>query len=138
MAQPAASIPHGPRVLVAEDNFLIGEFIRQVLVDLGCTVLGPFDALEDVLGAIRVNQFDGALLDLDLNSVSILPAASELAARGIPFIVATGRTTAGLPALLAQAPLLTKPFEVPELERLVLRSFPRGTAFDRNVGSVLI
>lgn len=125
MNPSAVSVPHGPRVLVAEDNVLIGEFLRQILIDLGCTVLGPFDALDDVLGAIRGVPFDGALLDLDLDGVSILPAASELAARGIPFIVATGqRSSAGLPAPLAQAPFLTKPFEVPEFERLVLRTFP--------------
>jgi len=35
MNQPAAAVPHGPRVLVAEDNFLIGETIRQILVELG-------------------------------------------------------------------------------------------------------
>lgn len=125
MNQSEAAARHGPRVLVAEDNFLIGEIICQILVDLGCTVVGPFRRLDEVLSAIRVDAFDGALLDLDLDGVSILPAAIELTARGIPFIVATGhRNPAGLPALLAQAPFLTKPFEVPEFERLVLRTFP--------------
>ena len=125
MNRPASGVPHGPRVLVAEDNVLIGEFVQQILVDLGCRVAGPFVRLDEVLSAIRDDAFDGALLDLDLDGVSILPAASELAARGIPFIVATGHgTLAGLPALLAGAPVLTKPFEVPYLERLVLSTFP--------------
>ena len=125
MNQSAAAVLHGPRVLVAEDNFLIGETIREILVDVGCTVAGPFGRLDEVLSAIRVDAFDGALLDLDLDGVSTLPAASELAARGIPFIVATGhRNSAGLPPLLARAPFLTKPFQVPELEGLVLKTFP--------------
>lgn len=126
MTRPAGTAAsQGPRVLVAEDNFLIGETIRQILLDLGCTVAGPFGRLDEVLGAIMGDPFDGALLDVDLDGVSILPAASELAARRIPFIVATGhRISAGFPALLAQAPLLAKPFTVPELERLVLGTFP--------------
>ena len=124
MNQSAAAVLHGPRVLVAEDNFLIGETIREILVDLGCTVAGPFVRLDEVLSAIHVDAFDGALLDLDLDGVSILPAASGLAARGIPFIVATGHNSAGLPPLLARATFLTKPFQVPELEGLVLKTFP--------------
>lgn len=123
MNQPAAAA-HGPRVLVAEDNFLIGETIREILVDLGCSVAGPFSRLDEVLSVIRVGPFDGALLDMDLDGVSILPAASELAARGIPFIVATGHgKSAALPALLAQAPFLTKPFAVEDLTRLVRTTF---------------
>lgn len=125
MNQAAAPTLRGPRVLVAEDNFLIGESIRQILVDLGCTVAGPFERLDEVLSVIRAEAFDGALLDLDLDGVSTLPAASELNARGIPFIVATGyRSQAGLPALLAGAPFLIKPFQVTELEELVLKTFP--------------
>jgi DNA-binding response OmpR family regulator len=125
MTQPAAKVDNGPRVLVAEDNYLIGDTIRLILQDLGCEVVGPFARLEEVLSAIQIDTFDGALLDLDLNGESILPAASELDARGIPFIVATGREkSARLPELLAQAPFLTKPFQVPELERLVLKNFP--------------
>lgn len=129
MDQPAIEAPPGPRVLVAEDNLLIGEFIRQILVDFGCTVFGPVGELDEVLGAIRVDPFDGAILDLDLGGVSILPAASELAARGIPFIVASGqRASADLPAPMAQAPFLTKPFDVAQLRKLVLETFPSGPA----------
>jgi len=129
MNQALANVAHRPTVLVAEDNNLIGEFIRQILVDLGCTVLGPFEDLDGVMDAIRVGPFDGALLDLELDGASILPAATELAEHGIPFIVATGqRSSAGLPALLAQAPFLSKPFDVPEFERLVLSTFPRRQA----------
>lgn len=122
---PPAAVPPGPRVLIAEDNVLIGEFVRQILVDAGCRVFGPYEGLDEVLSAIRNNPVDGALLDLELDGVSIGPAATELSERGIPFIIATGqRNPQGLPALLAQAPFLTKPFDVPQLEKLVLGTFP--------------
>jgi len=130
MNQPAAEAPRGLRVLVAEDNVLIGAFIRQILEDIGCTVVGPFEGLEEVLGAIRIDSLDGALLDLELDGVSVLPAAYALAELRIPFIVATGqRSRAGHPALLARAPFLTKPFEAAQLEGLVLSTFgPRHAA----------
>jgi CheY-like chemotaxis protein len=118
----------GVCVLVAEDNLLSGEFIRQILVDLGCTVVGPMDGLNETLRAIQTNDLDGALLDVQLGDANIYPAAHELALRGIPFILLTGRSSLfGLPSLLARAPLLTKPFDVSLLEVMVSRTFrPRA------------
>jgi len=125
MSQPATESARAFRVLVAEDNLMIGEFIRQILVDLGCTVAGPFETLKEVLEAIRVDRVDGAILDLELGDENCLPAVSALVERGIPYIVASGhRTAAGLPASLAQSPFLSKPFDIPEFERLVSSTFP--------------
>jgi len=130
MSRIAADPPRGLRVLVAEDNLLIGEFIRQILIDLECTVIGPLDDVEEVLRTIQASDLDGALLDVQLGEASIYPAASELALRGIPFILATGRgSLADLPALLASAPILTKPFGVPQLEAIM------GSTFRPHVGS---
>lgn len=124
MSQIAPCSLQGLRILIAEDNYLIGESIRQILMDMECTVIGPIDDLDEVLGAIRSTEIDGALLDVQLGDVSIHPAASELARRGIPFILATGcENVARLPVLLAQAPLLNKPFEAAQLERIVSRTF---------------
>lgn len=114
----------GMRVLVAEDNFLIGEFVRQILTDMGCSVTGPIGDLNELLEAIRLDLFDGALLDLDLDGVSVLPAANALAEHGTPFIVASGRgNLTGLPALLARAPQLAKPYNAGALEQAVSRTF---------------
>jgi DNA-binding response OmpR family regulator len=111
-------------VLVAEDNLLIGEFIRLILIDLGCAVVGPLDDLDETLRAIQANDLDGALLDVQVGKANILLAANELKLRGIPFILATGRGSLhGLPSLLASAPLLAKPFDVQRLEEMVSRTF---------------
>jgi DNA-binding response OmpR family regulator len=118
----------GLRVLIAEDNFLIGESLRELLVDLGCAVIGPVPDLAEVMAAIEAEGFDAALLDIHLGDANILPAATELASRGIPFIVTTGGDSpAGLPILLARAPRLNKPFGVRRLEEVMNDAFlPRG------------
>ncbi len=118
------------RVLIAEDNFLIGDLIAQILGDAGCEIVGPFEELGEVLGAVRQGLLDGAVLDLELNGACVLPAAAALAERDIPFILATGRgNSAGLPGLLARAPFLSKPFEAAQLQKLVLSTFgPRCAA----------
>jgi DNA-binding response OmpR family regulator len=118
----------GLRVLIAEDNFLIGESLRDLLIDLGCVVIGPVPDLAEVMAAIEAGGFDAALLDIHLGDANILPAASELASRGIPFIVTTGGgSPVGLPIPLARAPRLHKPFDARRLEEAMDAAFlPRA------------
>jgi DNA-binding response OmpR family regulator len=113
-----------PRVLIAEDNFLIGEFMRQVLIDLGYAVVGPFTTLEETLQNIETTDIDGAVLDVQLGADNILPAAQLLELRRIPFIVTTGHEVlADQPSVLANAMLLVKPFEVKQLAAMVTEAF---------------
>ncbi len=123
MSKIAFNALRGLRILVAEDNLLIGESIRQALMDMECTVIGPFADLDGVLGAIGTTPLDGALLDVQLGDEDIHPAARELTRRRIPFILATGGGRAETSAPLANAPLLMKPFDLPELERLLRKTF---------------
>jgi DNA-binding NtrC family response regulator len=128
MGEIASNSFQGLHVLVAEDNFILSELVRQVLVDLHCSVIGPIDDLTGTLAAIRSSKhIDGALLDVQLGEENILPAAQELALRGVPFILTTGHANlVGLPALLANAPLLTKPFDLQGLQDMMKSTFGRG------------
>ncbi|MGZ6014135.1 MAG: hypothetical protein ACXWKM_00180 [Phenylobacterium sp.] len=118
----------GLRVLIAEDNLLIGECLRDLVVDLGCTVFGPIPDLGEVMSAIETDDINAALLDIQLGDTNILPAAIELTSRGIPFIVTTGGANAtGVPAELAQALRLNKPFDPTQLEEMMITAFlPRA------------
>src|SRR5271165_1831511 len=107
----------GLRVMVAEDNGVIAHMIRGILLELGCIVIGPFRKLEEVMHAIQTNGVDGALLDVQLGKESVYPAAQELALRDTPFILVTGqKDLREAPALAGNAPLLTKPFTIRQLE----------------------
>ena len=112
------------RVLVAEDELLISQLIREILVSLECTVIGPSRTLDEALRAIRMNDIDGALLDVHLADASIYPAINELTQRGIPFILVTGQgNLSGPPAAINNAPILTKPFRVQQLEDMMRCAF---------------
>lgn len=114
----------GLRVMVAEDDAFIAQTIREILLDLGCIVIGPFRKLEEVINAIRTNILDGALLDIQLGKLSVYPAAKELALRATPFILVTGETNLGnSPALAGNAPVLTKPFTILQLEDMMCSTF---------------
>jgi DNA-binding response OmpR family regulator len=117
----------GLRVLVAEDELLISQFIREILLDLGCAVVGPVRNLGDALHAIGTDDIDGALLDVQLGEASIEPVANDLALRRIPFILMTGRRDlGGSAAALSTAPVLTKPFNVRQLEDMMSSIFRAG------------
>lgn len=128
MSKLASKAMRGLRILVAEDNALIGETIRQALVDMDFTVVGPIADLDDVLGVIGTTPLDGALLDVQLGDQNIHPAAHELTRLGIPFILATGRARAEISPSFADTPLLVKPFDLPELERLSRKTFQPSPA----------
>jgi len=124
MTGTATSALRGLRVFVAEDELLIAQLLGKILVSLGCTVIGPVGNLGEALQAIRTNDIDGALLDVQLGESSIYPALDELVQRGIPFVLLTGHgNLVGSPAHLNNAPLLTKPFTLRQLENMMSGTF---------------
>ena len=114
----------GLRVLVAEDELLLSQQICEILVSLECMVVGPVYNLDEAQQAIRTNDFDGALLDVQLGDASVGPAIDELEQRGIPFILVTGQgNLSGSSAVLGNAPILAKPFRVRQLEHMMSITF---------------
>ena len=114
----------GLRVLVAEDEFLILLDIEIMLGELGCEIVGPVATVEAALQAIGGGAMDGALLDMNLHGKRITPAAEELAARGIPFVVCTGYGREPRDeAVIRDAPRLTKPFNLESLRAAMVEAF---------------
>jgi DNA-binding response OmpR family regulator len=111
------------RVLVVEDDVLIGKLMTEVLRAHDITIIGPACTIQEAMQAIRTHVIDCALLDVNLREGEITPVAEELSRRSVPFIVMSGQSRYELlPALLAAAPRLTKPFRVDELVSQVARS----------------
>jgi CheY-like chemotaxis protein len=109
----------GRRILVIEDEALIGMMLASMLEDLGCIVLGPATHLDSALAGAREMEMDAAILDLNLNGVSALPVAEALRQRQIPFIVSSGY--GDLPANLVASATLRKPYDSAAVE-VVLRA----------------
>jgi CheY-like chemotaxis protein len=106
----------GLRILVAEDEALVLMEIEDMLNDFGCEIVGPVATVDDALAAIRQNDLDGALLDMSLHGDRITPAAEELLARGVRFILCTGYgREPGDESVIRDAPRLTKPFHARSL-----------------------
>lgn len=81
----------GYRVLVLDDEALIGMAMSMVLEDEGYEVMGPYSKPGDVLDALAVERPDCALLDVNLGAHGTSePVTAELSRRGIPFALLTG------------------------------------------------
>jgi CheY-like chemotaxis protein len=97
----------GRRVLVVEDDYLIGIDLADMLEHAGADVVGPVVSVADALNALDPLP-DAATLDVQLGEETSFSIADELARRGVPFVFATG-TASLIPAAYRSRPLCQKP-----------------------------
>jgi CheY-like chemotaxis protein len=105
------------RILVVEDEILIGMLLEDMLTDLGYQVAGTASRVEEALTLARNLPIDAAILDVNVGGTEVFPVADVLAGRSIPFVFATGYGERVLPIAYKERPTLQKPFEQSSLER---------------------
>lgn len=110
----------GKRLLIVEDEFLIGMMAKRLLEEMGATVVGPYASLAEGIAAAKSECFDGALLDFNLAGEHADPLAHYLTARSVPFVFLTGYQRDSIDRRYANVPLLQKPIEAESLERVVV------------------
>ncbi|MFO1119542.1 MAG: hypothetical protein U1E38_05305 [Rhodospirillales bacterium] len=112
---------HTP-VLVLEDDFLIALDLEEALKEQGvaevCVVSDVDAALALLAGG---TQFAAALLDVNVGARQSFGVAEVLRRNGLPFVFLTGYSENELPAELATAPVLRKPFSWDEIGEVVRR-----------------
>jgi len=116
----------GARVLVLEDETLVSMMVEDMLLDLGCEVVGPFAKLDQALEFVGQgdHSIDAALLDVNLGGVRSFPMAEALADAGVPFIFTTGYDESGLPDIWRGRPTLRKPFMMGEMAEALKKALP--------------
>ena len=77
------------RVLIVEDALLLALELEAGLTEAGAIVVGSAGDLTEAMGMVGLT-IDAAVLDANLNGESVRPVAEALAARGVPFVFATG------------------------------------------------
>jgi CheY-like chemotaxis protein len=109
-----------PRILVVEDEGLVALMMEDLLIDLGCEVVGSCDSIRSALEWLEseAEDPDGVVLDVNLGGELVYPVAEVLTRRRIPFAFATGY--GALPdSRFAGVPVLAKPVNQTKLEDLV-------------------
>ncbi len=94
---------------------MIRMLLEGMLEDLGHTIAGQAGTIEEALTLANQAEFDVALLDVNLNGKPITPVVAVLAARGLPFVFASGYGQRGVPEEYRDSPALQKPFQAEAL-----------------------
>ena len=104
----------GMRVMIVEDAILLAMELEAGLIEAGADVVGAAALVEEAMAMVDL-PLDAAVLDCNLNGVSVGPVAEALAARGVPFVFATGYgESRGAPEGF-DAPIVRKPYDVAQI-----------------------
>jgi len=98
------------KILVVEDEWLIGEELKDQLEELGHEVLGPALNCTSALELIFRIRPDLAVVDTHLGSETCEAVLDELAAQEVPVLICSGHSENDLPEFARGFPLLAKPF----------------------------
>lgn len=99
-----------PRVLIVEDESVVGLHLTAILEDMGCEVIGPASLAITALPIALHKQLDAAVLDILLVDQAVTPVADALARKGVPFAFVTSYSRDYLPRAHRDRPYIRKPF----------------------------
>lgn len=108
--EPSTERLQGRRILLIEDDFMIGDALAELLQAEGAEVVGPIGVAAEAIALLRVDRrFDGAVLDVDLHGERSYRVADALEALRIPFLFTTGYDEQAVDAAYRGHPRQEKP-----------------------------
>jgi PAS domain S-box-containing protein len=117
-----------PRVLVVEDEALVGIMIQECMTELGFEIVGPVCSASDALQAAKDGDFDAAILDINLGDGMVYQVAEILSRRHVPFVFVTGYDADSVDSRFREIQVLQKPVEREMLQKLFARATDRSLA----------
>jgi CheY-like chemotaxis protein len=108
------------RVLIVEDEIIVALFLEDLMADFGYEVAGVVSHLNEAMA--HAPDYDLALLDVHINGRSVFEFADRLAARGTPFVFATGYGARGIPDRHSARPVVQKPFQPADLKWMLAQA----------------
>lgn len=119
--QPGAAVEalRDLRILVVEDEYFLADDIARALGAVGAVVVGPVGDARKALDLATAEDFDGALIDINLHGDLIYAIADVLLDRAVPFLFATGYARSSLPARFEAVPHFEKPVEASVLVEML-------------------
>jgi PAS domain S-box-containing protein len=119
-ANGSEAVVKSGRVLLVEDEALVGMMMTDFLRDIGFHVIGPFGRVAEAIDAIEREQIQAAILDINLRGELIYDLADELTGRGVPIVFVTGYGADAVDRRFADFPVLQKPVDSAALRRVLI------------------
>ncbi|HXL71056.1 MAG TPA: response regulator [Rhizomicrobium sp.] len=126
-----------PRLLLVEDEVLVGLFMGEMLEDMDFSVTDPCRTLADGLAAAKAEKFDGAVLDMNLNGESVYPLADLLTSLDVPFIFVTGYSADVVAERFAKIPIIQKPVAAETLAKILRLHLAKSPAIQPSGDTVV-
>lgn len=114
------------RLLLVEDEVLVGLFMAEMLEDMQFAVTEPCRTLSDGMAAAKGESFDGAVLDMNLNGESVYPLADLLSTQNVPFVFVTGYSADVVAERFSHIPIIQKPVTAEALAKILHRHLGGG------------
>ena len=111
----------GMKVLLVEDEMMLAMLAEDTLVELGCSVISA-SRVAKALALANNEDFDVALLDVNVAGEEVYPVAGALVLRGVPFVFATGYGQAGLRHDYRTRRALEKPHRLEDIEHALVEA----------------
>jgi CheY-like chemotaxis protein len=129
--QNLVQLPTGgmKRVLLVEDDAIIGMMMRELLTEHGLFVVGPCCSVREALAATG-DDLDCAILDVHLGAEYVYPVASALQTLNVPFAFVSGYGRESIDSKFQDVYILQKPVTREGLERYLARVLGEGYAAD--------
>jgi DNA-binding response OmpR family regulator len=99
---------------MVEDEMILAFMLEDLLLEAGFAVQRA-SRIDDALALLESEDFDAAVLDVNLGGEPVFPLADRLRERGVPILFATGYGASGLPTDFADCPVLQKPYPPEQL-----------------------
>lgn len=120
-----------PRILLVEDEILIGIEIAEMLKNTGFEIFGLVNTVGSAIDLLQNHSCDAAVLDINLGRETSEPVAKLLVERGTPFLSVSGRNLEDRPQAFSGSPHLSKPIQ-PALLIKMLRQLIEATAHEES------
>lgn len=95
--------------------------LEDMLAELGCVVASSAAQIGQAQAFLASGAaFDAAILDVRIGSESVGPIAAEVAARGLPIVLATGYSQSSVAERFPHAPVVQKPYVLTSVHRALI------------------
>ena len=104
---------------------MVALYIEDTLRELGCDVIEPAHTLNDAMARLEDHEVDAAILDINVAEQEVYPVAERLAARGVPFVFATGYALENIQDDWRSRPIIRKPYHGEQLRAALEQALRR-------------
>lgn len=121
----------GGKLLIVEDEYLIGQDLAYGPQCEGIDVLGPYTSTQSAIEVLqKTDDVGAAILDLNISGRIAFDLAEKLAERNIPFIFYTGYDSVIVPDKFRKVSRVRKPAEWSEIKKALFarKDKPAGSS----------